>query len=221
MKCLGRRLFKFAATVSATLFVGAAVLWARNYRHSDFVHLTISTPTLLPITSEAQREAQEQVRQTQGWAGVYTSRYIATAAAKGHWYFLEGRDAESVRDVSRPPPRFRYGSDSSGFLLPDASITALERSGLPGFTISHKNWAGFSFLHLKFGAYSDTRRVGVPMWAACALLLAMPTVWAWHWFRSQRGLRRGLCANCGYDLRATPDRCPECGAMVSSASPHS
>jgi hypothetical protein len=62
-----------------------------------------------------------------------------------------------------------------------------------------------------YGIPVDEQAVIVPLWLPSALFgaLALPLLRRF----GKRG-RGGHCHQCGYDLRATPDRCPECGTLV-------
>ena len=68
------------------------------------------------------------------------------------------------------------------------------------------------------GSYPFTFKdeyISVPFWFLI-LLSTIPTLLHVGRARKLRHWRRvGRCMTCGYDLRATPERCPECGRVAS------
>ncbi len=96
-------------------------------------------------------------------------------------------------------------------LLTDGMLTA--RIGTKTLITDDQN---SSFLG--FGcSYPANRTYYIPIWSialVCAVasgLLTVPPV-----LRRRMRTKRGLCLDCGYDLRASRERCPECGTKFDS-----
>jgi len=58
--------------------------------------------------------------------------------------------------------------------------------------------------------------VGARYWFVLACCGVAPA--AWLLVTRRRMPHAGTCTRCGYDLRATPDRCPECGSSAATGA---
>jgi hypothetical protein len=104
---------------------------------------------------------------------------------------------------------------------------------------SKKSWypSGFDFMYDPWGDAGDLGFVWecrnfdthelrstnfqaeAPTWFLVLVTALCPAVWAGFLVGERRRVSRaklGLCSSCGYDLRATPNCCPECGRVPAS-----
>jgi len=61
--------------------------------------------------------------------------------------------------------------------------------------------------------------VKIPHWFVAGVFMILPAQWgrrAWLARRARRRLASQLCVACGYDVRESAERCPECGTPIPS-----
>lgn len=54
----------------------------------------------------------------------------------------------------------------------------------------------------------------MPYWFVTVASAVLPALWTSLWMQRRHARLAGLCRKCGYDLRASRERCPECGTPI-------
>jgi hypothetical protein len=82
-----------------------------------------------------------------------------------------------------------------------------------GFSRKAVRWefARFAYAAPPASPAIDQWLLTFPLWFPTLGFAIAPATWTWWRGCRRRVARSGVCLTCGYDLRATPDRCPECG----------
>lgn len=132
--------------------------------------------------------------------------------------------ARSYRHISSPEK-----ADSLDFTDSDPYWWVISNPGR--LTFCHqmgRDWnspvAQFRFLGLEFaGSWvgrSSLTNLLIPYWMLVLPFLILPTAWIGAVRKDRQRTRRiasGLCGSCGYDLRGSDGRCPECGVPIAAS----
>jgi hypothetical protein len=84
---------------------------------------------------------------------------------------------------------------------------------------------GFAGVHAEWWSGAGIDRVtyvwlliAISFWWIILTTSVLPGWWAIRRFQSHSRNSADRCIGCGYDLRATPERCPECGRLVEKTA---
>jgi hypothetical protein len=191
---LPRILLNAATALSLILFVATVVLWVRSYFASDWYCFPAERVMADDPADDSGLVTQLVVRSSRGKVQVLRNETVP--------HRIEPTGHGSTRPV--PPsvsPQRSLPTDRSWRF---GGIERFHR--LP----NRQQVANGSYLFLGFDY------LALPWWMPTAVAAIVPGIWLVRLpgrLRHLRRIRNRLCPSCGYDLRATPDRCPECGTI--------
>jgi hypothetical protein len=230
-----RRVFTLLSALSLLLCVASAALWVRSYWIGDsYQELRVvrpGGPMVVEITeievgrgniafgvnagaeadgTPSQRRLRLQLLQIE-WERQAEAERQAHADRRAR---AEGRTpAPSTRSGNwRHPDPLRWDR----WRHPDPVESPAPVPGRPVVNVLGTRWSSYS--SSRGGRQGSGWWLSFPLWLPAILSAALPAAYAWSARAGRRRTRAGLCRQCGYDLRATPGRCPECGCSRRQGS---
>jgi hypothetical protein len=200
----------------AALLCAAVIVWVRSYIHADHVFrtggsgpaiaLSISRGRVLFATSTDPRAAGINVRMTGArWVTSIPVDFDPSESLPEYWPITPEFGSNTVVRLRTRITNWRLG----GF----ACQTAYVQSVRP--MVSE---AG---VHTSVPLSPQTRYaylMTVPIWPVVIVIGSSLVVWIGRLRRRRRWYGNACCVYCGYDLRATPGRCPEWGEPAAAAA---
>jgi len=198
-----RRLLNLLTALSLLLCVAVVVLWVRSRFVSDRLMRATQTDeditpqgmSPLPWSDLPVRLSAYEAGQIRGVLFVEVARYrLMPPHGLPHTQLVYDIEAKGRFNgwTRRPPQDFRPypGGSFLNRLGFSGSAKSVDMTGQQGFE------AWFT----------------APHWFLVLLFVCLPAVRLGWSLRRRTNVGSGICPSCGYDLRATPGRCPECGS---------
>lgn len=191
--------FSFACLVPAVL----AIFYARSYFIYDYPNRYSAVDTFI-------REPSRSMSGISGYVDlVHRSWTIGLQSVHGslafHW--REEEFEFSLYECPKPVTSWKW------YRLPAREIAVPSHGGFQ-LDIHKRPLGALAGSSTQYGNYILT--LGVPYWVLL-LLSIIPVLLLRPGRRCEQRHRKtaGLCLSCGYDLRASMERCPECGSAFT------
>ena len=191
-----RRLFTATSAGSLLLCIVAVGLWVRSYWGADMLQGDITSGGRV-LRAEYNTFAWRG--ELSVWVGVLSEPFE-----------IEDRH----RGVYSRIPRQYPGPSAAATTLGFAYVRQFGEIDWIGGHEGHRLNYGLAYGSGQF-IRGDCYTFIVPLWFIAVLTALLPAQWAFRRWRARCALREGRCRVCGYDLRASPGRCPECGTAIA------